>query len=157
MQNRKLILYLDTSVIGGYYDVEFEKDTKLLFESIRKGEFEMMYSNITEDELLGAPEPVRTLIETIPDMNRKKVELTEEAMSLADSYISEGIVGQTSRDDCFHIALATINRADILISWNFKHIVNVKRIRGYNTINLKYNYPTIDIRSPKELNNYEDR
>jgi len=150
-------LYLDTSVIGGYYDIEFEKDTKLLFESIRKGEFEMMYSNITEDELLDAPEPVRTLIETIPDINRKKVELTEEAMSLADSYISEGIVGQTSREDCFHIALATINRADILISWNFKHIVNVKRIRGYNTINLKYNYPTIDIRSPKELTNYEDK
>ena len=150
-------MYLDTSVIGGYYDIEFEKDTKLLFESIRKGEFEMMYSNITEDELLDAPEPVRTLIETIPDINRKKVELTEEAMSLADSYISEGIVGQTSREDCFHIALATINRADILISWNFKHIVNVKRIRGYNTINLKYNYPTIDIRSPKELTNYEDK
>ena len=153
---RKLILYLDTSVIGGYYDVEFEKDTKPLFDNIRKGEFNMMYSDITEDELLDAPEPVKMLIETIPDEYRKKVELTEEVATLADSYISEGVVGQTSRDDCFHIALATINRADILISWNFKHIVNVKRIRGYNTVNLKYNYPTIDIRSPKELNNYED-
>ena len=153
---RKLILYLDTSVIGGYYDVEFEKDTKPLFDNIRKGEFNMMYSDITEDELLDAPEPVKMLIETIPGEYRKKVELTEEVVALADSYIGEGVVGQTSRDDCFHIALATINRADILISWNFKHIVNVKRIRGYNTVNLKYNYPTIDIRSPKELNNYED-
>jgi len=157
MQNRKLILYLDTSVIGGYYDIEFERDTKPLFENIRKGEFEMMYSNITEEELLDAPEAVRVLIETIPNENRKRVELTKEAMALADSYIGEGVVGQTSRDDCFHIALATINRADILISWNFKHIVNIKRIRGYNTVNLKYNYPAIDIRSPKELNNYEDK
>ena len=157
MQNRKLILYLDTSVIGGYYDIVFEEDTKPLFESIRKGEFIMMYSNITEEELLDAPEPVRMLIETIPVENRKRVELSEEVMALADSYIREGVVGRTSRDDCFHIALATINRADILISWNFKHIVNVKRIRGYNAINLKYNYPTIDIRSPKELNDYEDK
>ena len=156
MKNRKLILYLDTSVIGGYYDIEFEKDTKLLFENIRSGEFEMMYSNITEEELLDAPNPVKILIETMPSENRRRVELTEEIMALADSYISEGVVGQSSRNDCFHIALATIYRADILISWNFKHIVNVKRIRGYNMINLKYNYPTIDIRTPKELNNYED-
>lgn len=72
-------------------------------------------------------------------------------MELADSYISEGVVGKTSREDCFHIALATIHKADILVSWNFKHIVNVLRIRGYNAVNLKFGYSTIDIRSPQEI------
>jgi predicted nucleic acid-binding protein len=154
MKGRKLVLYLDTSVIGGYYDKEFEQDTKPLFASIRKGEFEMQYSTITEDELLNAPLQVRELIATVPEIHRKKVALTEEITNLADSYIAENVVGQTSREDCLHIALATVHRADILVSWNFKHIVNVLRIRGYNAVNVKYGYPTIDIRSPKDIVNY---
>ncbi|MFM8514620.1 MAG: hypothetical protein ACKOBI_12925 [Bacteroidota bacterium] len=85
-----------------------------------------------------------------------RVELTEEAVNLADTYIAEKVVGKTSREDCFHIALATIHKADILVSWNFKHIVNVFRIRGYNAVNLKLGYAQIDIRSPKEIINYEE-
>jgi len=56
---------------------------------------------------------------------------------MAEEYIREKVVGETSRDDCRHIACATINKVDYLVSWNFKHIVNVFRIRGYNSINLK--------------------
>lgn len=81
--------------------------------------------------------------------------MTEEAVNLADTYISEKVVGKTSREDCFHIALATINKAVILLSWNFKNIVNVFRIRGYNAVNLKLGYSQIDIRSPKEIINNE--
>lgn len=77
-------------------------------------------------------------------------------MQLADAYIAENVVGKTSREDCFHIALATIYKADVLVSWNFKHIVNVIRIRGYNAINMKLGYQTIDIRSPKEIIIYEN-
>ena len=155
MKERKLLLYLDTSVIGGYYDVEFEKETKLLFDHVIRGEFDILYSSITEDELIKAPALVRELINKIPDNTKQRIALTEEAMRLADCYISENVVGKTSREDCLHIALATIYRADILISWNFKHIVNVKRIRGYNAVNMKYGYATIDIRSPKEIIDYE--
>jgi len=71
-------------------------------------------------------------------------------------YIKENVVGKTSREDCIHIALATINRADVLVSWNFKHIVNLSRIRGYNSVNLKTGYPTIEIRSPLDLIDYEN-
>jgi predicted nucleic acid-binding protein len=131
--------------------VEFEKETKLLFEDIAKGEFEVLYSTLTEDELVNAPPRVRELINTLPNNSKRKIEITEESMLLADCYIAENVVGKTSREDCLHIAMATIFRADILVSWNFKHIVNVKRIRGYNAINLKYGYATIDIRSPKDL------
>jgi len=73
------------------------------------------------------------------------------------AYIYENVVGKTSRDDCFHIALATIHKADVLVSWNFKHIVNVIIIRGYNAVNMKSGYSTIDIRSPKELIDYENK
>ena len=78
-------------------------------------------------------------------------------LGLTSLYITEKIVVQTSYDDCVHIALATINRADVLISWNFKHIVNLKRIHGYNAVNLKLGYPILEIRSPKEIIDYEDK
>ena len=153
MQPKKLNLYIDTSVVGGYYDSEFETDTRQLFEEIKQGLFHVIVSTVTEDELLEAPEEVRALIPFLPKELVTKIELTEEAIQLADTYISENVVGQTSRDDCFHIALATINRADILVSWNFRHIVNVTRIRGYNAVNIKLGYQVLDIRSPKEIIN----
>ena len=102
-------------------------------------------------ELQNAPIQVKELLEKIPDAVKKRVTLTEETTALADAYIKEKVVGKTSREDCFHIALATINKADILVSWNFKHIVNIMRIRGYNSVNIKHGYSSIDIRSPKEI------
>ncbi len=66
-------------------------------------------------------------------------------------YIRDKVVGKTSRADCLHIALATIHNVDILVSWNFKHIVNINRIRGYNAVNLKLGYKTLEIRTPKEI------
>lgn len=87
-----------------------------------------------------APREVRAFLETIPNNLKNKVELTELAVKLADTYIEEKVAGKTSIEDCFHIALATINKSDILVSWNFKHIVNVFKIRGYNAVNVKFEY-----------------
>lgn len=75
---------------------------------------------------------------------------------MANEYISEKVVGLTSYADCLHIALATINRADYLVSWIFKHIVNIQRIIGYNAINIKNGYKQLEIRSPREFQKYED-
>ena len=77
-------------------------------------------------------------------------------MDLASAYISEKVVGKTSYADCLHIALATLNRADYLISWNFKHIVNVQRIREYNSINIRNGYKELEIRSPRDFIIYEE-
>lgn len=71
-------------------------------------------------------------------------------------YVTENVVGKTSFSDCVHIATATIYKADILVSWNFKHIVNVYKIRGYNSVNIRSNYLLLEIRSPKEILKYED-
>ena len=83
-----------------------------------------------------------------------RIELTEEAIKLADTYIAEKVVGKTSLEDCRHIAMATIDKVDVLASWNFKHIVNLDKIKGYNSVNLKLGYQMIEIRSPKDLINY---
>jgi predicted nucleic acid-binding protein len=148
--------YLDTSVFGGYYDTEFEEITKKLFDQILKDGIKIIYSELTKNELINAPQKVKDFIKSLPDIIIEYEEITDESLILADRYIAEKIVGKTSREDCIHIALATLFRADVLVSWNFKHIVNLAKIRGYNAVNLKTGYPSIEIRSPQELIQYED-
>ena len=149
-------LYFDTSVFGGVYDEEFEEISTLLFEKVKLGQIICVYSDLSETELKNAPENVRNFFINLPKENTEFIEVTEEAYLLAEKYLAEKVVGQTSADDCRHIATATIHKVDILVSWNFKHIVNVFRIRGYNSINLRYGYSQLDIRSPREIVNNED-
>ena len=143
--------YFDTSVFGGIYDTEFERETMLLFEKVSLGQIICVYSDLTETEISCAPERVKNLFENIEGEHKEVLSVTPEGLKLANTYIAEGVVGNTSIDDCIHIATATINKVDILLSWNFKHIVNVYRIRGYNSVNLRLGYSTLDIRSPKEI------
>jgi len=147
-------IYIDTSIVGGFFDIEFEKETKLLFQRFENKEIIFVISEVLTGELENAPERVRTLLDNYNDSYLEKVPLSVEARELANKYIAENVVGKTSLDDCRHIALATIHRVDVLASWNFKHIVNLARIRGYNAVNLKNGYPTIEIRNPKELIDY---
>jgi hypothetical protein len=149
-------IYLDTSVFGGYFDEEFSEHTIPLFDRLKNNEFTLLFSSITQDELENAPDDVKELVKSIKTDSTEFLDTTDEAVDLATEYITEKVVGQTSYADCLHIALATINRADFLVSWNFKHIVNVQRIRGYNSINIKNGYRQIEIRSPREFEKYED-
>jgi hypothetical protein len=103
-----------------------------------------------------APERIKLLVNNIKVENTEFIEITDEAVELATKYIEEKVVGQTSYADCLHIAIATIYRADYLVSWNFKHIVNVQRIRGYNAINIKNGYKELEMRSPRDFMTYED-
>jgi predicted nucleic acid-binding protein len=147
-------IYIDTSVIGGYFDDEFSNDTIPFFESVNNGDILIIVSDLLEAELMGAPDFVQKLLTTIFEVNIVRVKLTPEATILADKYIEAKVVGKTSRADCQHIAIATLNKADILISWNFKHIVNIDRIRGYNGINYQNGHNMIEIRTPKEIIKY---
>jgi predicted nucleic acid-binding protein len=149
-------IYIDTSVVGGFFDEKFEKPTKALFEKLERKEFIFFISDLLRKELENAPENVRSLLGNYEAECFESVELTETAKDLANSYISENVIGKSSMEDCQHIAIATINKADILASWNFKHIVNINRIRGYNGVNLKRGFQTLEIRNPKDLVECED-
>ena len=153
---KKLRIYLDTSVFGGLFDEEFQEYTEPLFKRIDNDEFLVIFSNITKDELYSAPQKVRQRAEALALKSTEFVKSDLESVSLAKRYIEEGVVGKTSYADCLHIALATIHNANILVSWNFKHIVNVVRIIGYNSVNLVEGYKQLDIRSPRELLSNED-
>ena len=149
-------IYIDTSVVGGYFDEEFCDATQGLFKRFEDNEIIFVVSDLLDLELTDAPQNVRELLHRYHSDKFERIQLTEEAVKLADKYIVEKVVGKTSLEDCRHIALATINRVDVLASWNFKHIVNLDRIKGYNSVNYRLGYPMIEIRSPKDLINYED-
>ncbi len=153
MQQR---IYIDTSVPGGYFDKEFEADTKLFFERIHQRDFIVHLSQISTVELLPAPQKVKDLVSKIPSDCFVMLDFPKEAQELAENYLYERILGKASFNDANHIAIATVNRIDVLVSWNFRHIVNLDKIRLFNSVNIKLGYPTIDIRSPKELIKYED-
>lgn len=147
-------IYIDTSIVGGYFDEEFKEVTVQLFQRLENDEIIFVVSDLLDLELLKAPEQVKQLLLNYSANKFERVELTKEAILLADKYINEKIVGKTSIEDCRHIALATINKVDVLASWNFKHIVNLDRIKGYNSVNLKLGYSMIEIRNPKDLIKY---
>lgn len=148
-------VYIDTSVVGGQFDKEFSADTIPFFEAVVAGKFMVVLSDLLEAELLRAPQQVRTFLTTLPTRQIERIRLTQDAADLADQYIAAKVVGPTSRADCQHIAMATLARADVLVSWNFKHIVNLDRIRGYNGINYQLGYHMIEIRTPKEIISYD--
>ncbi|HEX5154477.1 MAG TPA: PIN domain-containing protein [Parafilimonas sp.] len=147
-------IYIDTSIIGGYFDEEFKEDIGRLFERLENNEIMFVVSDLLDLELLNAPKRVRELLLNYSTDKFERIELTEEAITLADNYINEKVVGKTSIADCRHIALATIYKVDVLASWNFKHIVNLDKIKGYNSVNLRLGYMMIEIRSPKDIINY---
>lgn len=150
----KLRIYIDTSVVGGYFDEEFNEATQKLFERLENEEVKFVVSDLLDLELISAPERVRNLLHNYSADKFERIELTEEVDKLAETYIVEKVVGKTSLEDCRHIAMATIHKVDVLVSWNFKHIVNLDRIKGYNSVNLRLGYTMIEIRSPKDLINY---
>jgi predicted nucleic acid-binding protein len=144
-------IYIDNSVIGGYHDVEFEVATRQLFERIVNKEFVVYFSEINDAELINAPQHVKDVKDLIPPDCFHYINVTDEVEILMQLYISEKALGKASENDAYHIALASANRVDCLISWNFKHIVNYDKIKMFNAINMRFGYPLIDIRSPLEF------
>jgi hypothetical protein len=120
-------------------------------EEFRSGIKICAFSDLTLEELLNAPPKVRTVLDSIPDAFKEFLILDNEAEALSQLYLDEKAITEKFREDAEHIAIATINRIDVLVSWNFKHIVNLNRIRIFNAVNLKYGYPELEIRSPIEI------
>ena len=146
--------YLDTSVWGGYWDKEFKEDTRAFFDYASKSDAELVYSDITERELKGAPQRIRELEEELETegISMKLIEINEEVEILARHYIKEGALTKKCEDDARHIAPASVHGGvKALVSWNFKHMVNFRRIEQYNKINSALGYKHIDIRTPKEM------
>ncbi|MEO6488032.1 MAG: PIN domain protein [Thermoanaerobaculia bacterium] len=124
-------------------------------ECFVRGEFVLVVSNLTVQELAGAPDEVRERLASVPEAHIEALQFDAEARELAEAYIAAGVLTAKMRADAQHIAMATVARVDVLVSWNFKHIVNLQRIHGYNSVNLRRGYPLIEIRAPREVSSDE--
>jgi len=144
-------IYIDTSVIGGCLDKEFAVWSRMLFKEFRSGLKIAVVSDLTLRELEDAPQEIRRILSDLPSESMDFVFLSDEAIKLADTYISQGVVTEKHLIDAQHIAIATVEKVYVLVSWNFKQIVNLDRIRKFNAVNLVKGYHLLEIRSPQEV------
>ncbi|SHI31841.1 hypothetical protein SAMN05444280_10180 [Tangfeifania diversioriginum] len=144
-------IYVDTSVIGGCFDKEFKIWSNQLFDEFIKGEKVAVISDTTLRELELAPDNVKSKIEEVPESNIEYLLTEIEAETLAELYINERAITRRFYEDALHIANATLQNVHVLASWNFKHIVNLDRIKKYNGVNLKHGYTLLEIRTPREI------
>lgn len=145
------VLYLDTSVIGGYFDKPFEKATRELWRQMEIGKYRFATSVLTEQEIEGAPKHVRELFRKTFATPETFLPLTQEAIELAQAYLDEQVVPTSYADDARHVAIAVVHEIHVVVSWNFQHLVNLRRATAFNGVNLLQGYPSVSIISPMEL------
>lgn len=144
-------VYIDTSVVGGCLDEEFAAESRALLEMGARGEIELLLSALLLAELERAPTRVREQFVSLVGEAGTAVSISPQAEDLQRAYLDRAVLGSAAANDALHVALATVARADVIVSWNFKHLVRLERIRAFNAVNLLEGYGHIEIRSPKEL------
>ncbi len=148
-----LPVYADTSVYGGVFDSQFSVASKTFFEEVQKKKFKLLISDVVRRELEAAPQQVQDLFKEILPLS-KMVTISSDALKLQQAYINEKVLSEKWDDDALHVALATVAKADFIVSWNFKHIVHFDKIPRFNAVNVLLGYKPIAIYSPLEVINY---
>jgi len=148
-------IYVDTSVIGGCHDAEFSEWSNALMKDFRIGIYKPVVSEVVAAEIDDAPEQVRKEYEDLLLCDPEIVPVGKEAMELADAYLRRNVFTPNLGNDMLHIALATIAEVDVLVSWNFRHIVRLDRIRLINAVNLELGYKPLQVYSPREVATHE--
>ena len=151
---RTSVIYVDTSVIGGCCDTEFQRWSRGLLSDFKAGAFTLLLSELIDAEIQDAPNEVKDIYTEFRECTEVICMVNLEAIDLANAYLNHNILSQNYRNDALHIAVATIAEADLLVSWNFKHIVHFKKIQRFNAINLEMGYKNLLIYSPREVTLY---
>ncbi len=150
-------IYFDTSIFNFALaeDVPIEKEITLnFFDEVKNGKYEVFISEVVIGEINRAPEAKAVkLRDCIKKINPEELVLDNNALSLAKEYIEKGVIPAKYEDDAFHIAIASVNDLDIIVSWNFTHIVKLKTRREVAVINTLKGYKPIEICSPQEVSN----
>jgi len=151
-----LKVYVDTSVIGGCFDPKFRKDSLRLFEDFKAGRKQMIYSDLVYKEIEQGqytPNHLLRKFHEVPEDYRVKYKQNEEVELLAEKYLQRNILTEKSYKDAIHVAFGTIFKADVIASWNFRHIVNKRKIKLYNETNIEFGYQPIVIKTPEYILN----
>lgn len=155
MKSRIIKVYADTSVYGGVFDDEFKHASRSFFDMVQSGAYALCVSDVVHQELVVAPENVKRLFHELFPLCQV-LDVDENVLELQQAYMAEGILTEKWYDDALHVALATVSGCDVIVSWNFKHIVNFKKIPLFNAVNVLKGYRPIAIHSPLEVIDYEE-
>ena len=151
----KIKVYLDTSVISHLLQNDVPEkmaDTRQLWEMFRAGKYDVYLSTVTLEELKSCSEPKQSqLFDYLGQIDYTLVQINDNVAEVAQEIIEMGILTKKSYDDCQHIGAAIVSECDCIISWNFKHIVNIKTIRGIRAINNLKGRKPIEILNPTVL------
>ncbi len=145
-------VYLDTSVFGGYFDDEFQVASQKLFDTVLTGGIIALISDTLVGELVDAPEQVQELLQRVIDFGCERLPLEQETEQLQNAYLAAGVVTAQYADDALHVAHATLARADVIVSWNFRHLVNPLRVRAFNGVNITQGHGSVIIMTPSDIN-----
>jgi predicted nucleic acid-binding protein len=152
---KPLRIYIDTSVLGGCFDFEFAVWSNALIRDFRADRLIPVLSDVTAAEVEEAPPAVRDLHQEMLLLAGRLLPVTPDVVELVAFYEAKKILPARLASDMTHIALATLAQVDALVSWNFKHIVRLEKIRLFNAVNVKLGHPPLSIRSPREVATYE--
>ena len=147
-------IYVDTSVLGGCFDVEFAPWSNGLVEDFRRGLLRAVLSDVTAEEIGRAPATVQAVHQELVNLGAELVSVSPEVLELVVAYEARAILGPRYRNDLLHIALATVASVDVLVSWNFRHIVRLDRIQLFNEVNVALGRGALTIYSPREVTTY---
>jgi hypothetical protein len=153
---KTLRIDVDTSVLGGCFDEEFALWSNALVRDFREGRFIPLLSDLLAAEVARAPQSVREVHADVVACSAEQLTVSTEALDLLAAYEAHSVLGPKYRADMLHIALATVADADVLVSWNFKHIVRFDKIRLFNAVNLEQGYKSLAIHSPREVTSDEN-
>ena len=148
-------LYLDSTVIKGCGDPEFDRWSWSLLQDFRSGIYCPVISTLVQDELAGANSAVSEALAALMECRPKVIEVTEKAQTLADLYLDRKILTEAFRNDALHVALATLEEADALVSWNYRNILHISKLRQYITVNLELGLRPLQIRSPRVMASFD--
>jgi hypothetical protein len=144
-------VYLDTSALGGRFDQEFEEPTGRFFALLDAGRFTAAVSDLLTEEMEDAPPNVKELFADVLGGGAQRLRASPEAVALRDAYLAARVVTAQYADDALHVAIATVADTDAIASWNFRHLVNPVRIRGFNAVNAARGYRPVVILTPADL------
>lgn len=154
-QVEPLRIYIDTSVLGGCFDTEFSEWSNGLIRDFRARRLVPVLSDMTAAEVADAPAPVRELHQDMLLLAGAVLPITPRVLDLVAAYEARKILAAKYGADMRHIALATIADVDALVSWNFRHIVRLEKIRLFHAVNVESGYRALNILSPREVTTHE--
>jgi len=151
MEKKVKRVYVDSTAVGGKFNTRIAKQTKPFWDAVDRGEIVVIVSDMLEREVKNpkTPQRVKIFFDSLMQSQAIRVTAGKEVNELAGRYITEKVVDQSCFSDCVHVALATLSHADVLVSWNLKHMI--EQSEGYKNVNKTLGYPEIEILTPEKF------